>query len=71
MKLELRIEAGKPVIFFTDIENPDKKIQCYGMDFEHAIASRAYMRSLPKPLTASEKNAAWDLLKHYAMLTPF
>jgi len=71
MKLELRLEDGKPILFFTDIENRDKKIDCYTIREQHGISSRAYMRSLPKPETAEQKNAAWALLKHYADLNPF
>jgi hypothetical protein len=71
MKLEIRLEDGKPIIFFTDALNQSKNIQCYSMADQHNHASRGYMRSLPKPETAHEKNMAWDLLKHYAMLSPF
>ena len=71
MKLELRIEDGKPILFFLDVENRDRSIQCYTIGTEHSQASRAYMRKLPKPETAHEKNLAWALLKHYADLNPF
>jgi hypothetical protein len=71
MKLELRIEDGKPILFFLDVENRDRSIQCYRIGTEHSNASRAYMRSLPKPETAQEKNDCWGLLDHYANLNPF
>ena len=66
MKLEIRIEAGAPILFFHDIENRDKTIDCYTMREEHATASRAYMRSLKKPATPEELRAAWALLGSYA-----
>ena len=66
MKLEIRIEAGGPILFFHDIENRDKSIPCYTKYYEHGTATRAYMRSLAKPTTAEELRAAWALLGLYA-----
>ena len=66
MKLEIRIESGAPILFFTDIENRDKTLDCYTLRAEHATASRAYMRSLSKPSTREELRAAWALLGTYS-----
>ena len=66
MKLEIHIEQGAPILFFTDIENRDKTIDCYTMREEHSSAARAYMRSLKKPATREELRAAWALLASYA-----
>ena len=66
MKLEIRIEQGAPILFFTDSENHDKTIDCYTLREEHSSAQRAYMRSLKKPVTPEELSAAWALLGTYS-----
>lgn len=65
MKLEIRLENGNPILFFTDSENRDKTIDCYTQREEHSSAARAYMRSLKKPSTGDELGACWALLGAY------
>ena len=65
MKIELRLEDGKPIIFFPDGMKLDKTISCYCDNGQHAIASRAYMRSLKKPSTHEQMEDCWQLLKRY------
>ena len=71
MKLEIRLEQGAPILFFTDIENHDKSIDCYTLREEHSSTTRAYMRSLKKPSTRGELRAAWSLLGTYATNVKF
>lgn len=66
MKIELRIEDGKPIIFFTDEVERDKSINCWTVQTEHATASRAYMRQLEKPVTHDQQIACWRALNHYS-----
>ena len=65
MKIELRLEDDKPIIFFADEMKLDKTISCYCDSGQHAIASRAYMRSLKKPSTHEQIAGCWRLLNRY------
>lgn len=65
MKLEVRIEDGKPVIFLLS-EIEENKVTCYTSKEGHCSATRGYMRSLPKPQTRGEILEAWILLERYA-----
>ena len=65
MKLEIRLEDGKPILFFTDSENRDKTIDCYTQRDGHNTAARAYMRRLSKPSTGEDLGACWALLGAY------
>ena len=65
MKIELRIEDDKPIIFFTDEIERDKTISCYCDNGQHAMASRAYMRSLKKPSTHEQMADCWWLINRY------
>jgi len=66
MKIELRLEDGKPIIFFTDEIERDKTISCYCDNGQHAKASRAYMRSLKKPSNYDQIEKCWRLLQSYS-----
>lgn len=67
MKLSLKIEDGKPAIFWTD--NPSAtpgRVTCYTRTDQHTEASRAYMRGLRAPSTMAENIACFELLEHWA-----
>jgi hypothetical protein len=66
VKIEIRLEDGKPIIFFTDVLSQSKNIQCYSMADQHNYASRGYMRSLPIPETCADILASWETLGRYA-----
>lgn len=65
MKLETRLEDGKPIIFLLS-EIDHNMVQCYTDKEMHASATRGYMRSLPKPETRTDVLACWELLTRYA-----
>lgn len=66
MKLEVKMEDGRPIIFLlSDIE--DNKIICWTDKEEHASATRSYMRSLPKPVTRTDILASWETLQRYSV----
>lgn len=66
MKILIKMEDGKPIIFFPDQIDRDKSIACWTAAGEHATASRAYMRSLKAPETKHDIVAAWQTLARYA-----
>lgn len=69
MKIDIRMEDGSPVIFWTD--NPDMRngiIMSYAKIGQHSEACRAYMRSLKKPTTKEEIDAAFNLLYEWSRL---
>jgi len=69
MKLEIRLEDGKPIIFWTD--NPDDRpheIAAYGMHCEHVTASRGYMRKCKKPETVADFESCMKTLAHWARI---
>ena len=66
MKIEVRLENGKPILFFPEYVNHDKTIVCYAELGGDSRASRAYMRSLPKPITSAERIECWLTLARYA-----
>ena len=66
MKIELRLEDGKPIIFFPDEMKLDKTISCYCENGQNATSSRAYMRSLKKPSTHEQMADCWRLLHNYS-----
>ena len=68
MKLDIRLESGDPIIFFPDEVDHGKLIICYTWEDEHSTAQRAYMRSLPGPVTDTEHRKVWDLLAHYSVV---
>jgi hypothetical protein len=68
MKLELRLEDGKPVIFFTDDIDHGKLITCYSAIGQHSSASRSYMRGLPKPVKPTDMVLCWKLLGQYSQM---
>jgi len=65
MKIEARIEDGKPIIFLLS-EIDRNMVQCYTDKEQHASATRSYMRSLPKPETRADILACWETLTRYA-----
>lgn len=59
MKLELRIEGDRPAVFWTDCPDTNPgRVLCFTLHDGHNEASRAYMRSLHKPLSRTELTAA-------------
>ena len=68
MKLDIRLEDGNPIIFFPEETDHKKMIACYTRKEEHSAAQRAYMRSLPKPVSQADYRRVWDLLAHYSVV---
>ena len=68
MKLDIRLESGNSIIFFPDDVDHGKLITCYSKTEQHSTAQRAYMRSLPGPVTDTEHRKVWDLLAHYSVV---
>jgi hypothetical protein len=68
MKIDIRLEDGKPILFFLniDVNSKNNLINCFNHKEMHNQASRAYMRSLKKPLTKNELLESFRLLKYYA-----
>jgi hypothetical protein len=70
MKLDIRLEDGKPAIFWVD--HPDAKnshmVLCFTASDSHTYASRAYLRSLPIPLTREELQSSARLLRQFGAL---
>lgn len=69
MKLDIRMEYGKPIIFWLD--NPDDdpwEITAYGLHCEHVSACRAYMRKLKKPETPEDIQSCFKVLKYWASI---
>lgn len=66
MRITIKMEDGRPVLFFPDdVANPGRVV-CYAAMGEHSEAARAYMRRLPAPVTPAERAACWDFLARYA-----
>lgn len=65
MKLEIRLEDGKPIIFLLS-EIDRNMVTCFTDKESHSSATRGYMRSLPKPKTRNEIFASWETLERYA-----
>lgn len=66
MKIIVKMEDCKPVLFFPEEQNDDKTIQCFSTTDGHAPANRAYMRSLKAPQTKDELLRAFLVLARYA-----
>lgn len=65
MKIEMRLEDGKPIIFLlSEIEK--NQVTCWTDKEQHSSATRGYMRSLPKPQTGQDLLACWQTLCRYA-----
>lgn len=65
MKIIVKIEDGRPALFFPDEPAKPGRVSCFAMG-EHSEASRAYMRALPAPAGADELRDAWLGLARYA-----
>lgn len=65
MKIIVKIEDGKPVLFFPDEIHHDKQITCFSVTDGHSSATRAYMRSLKNPETDGEILQSWRMLARY------
>ena len=65
MKIELRLEDGKPIIFLLS-EIEENKVTCWTDKEEHGSATRGYMRSLEKPATRAQFLACWKTLQRYS-----
>lgn len=69
MKIEARLEtvagALRPVLFFPDDVQHDKKIGAYSLRDGHVSASRGYMRHCKKPESPEEYTAAYRLIVAY------
>jgi hypothetical protein len=65
MRIEIRLENGKPILFFPEEIERDKSIACYCETEGHASAARAYMRRLPKPESPADALACWRVLERY------
>jgi hypothetical protein len=65
MKIIVKIEDGKPVLFFPDETHHNKHIQCFSVIDGHTSATRAYMRSLKNPETPDEILHSWLMLARY------
>lgn len=68
MKIEIYMEDGKPLIVFADQINGDKTVNCCSQQDGHTQATRAYLRTLPRPETREQLRAAWHALKWYASI---
>lgn len=69
MKLDIRMESGRPIIFWVD--DPDATqhtVTCYTLHDEHNASSRAYMRDLPKPQTSEEFDLVMRTLAAWASI---
>jgi hypothetical protein len=60
------MEDGKPLLIFPDEIERNKTISVYTKNGEHGVATRAYLRSLPKPASDAEKLVCWLALERYA-----
>lgn len=66
MKITVKMEDGRPVLFFPDEKANPGRVLCFAPVGEHSEASRAYMRSLPPPMGNNERLAAWRAVALYA-----
>jgi hypothetical protein len=62
MKLDIRINNGKPFVLFTDTMLHDKNVECYSDEWGYGSTPRSFGRSLPKPETSAELSEAWLFL---------
>ena len=69
MRIEARLEknagAMRPVLFFPDDVQRDKKIGAYSLKDGHVSAARAYMRECKKPESPDEYAAVFKALGDY------
>ena len=69
MKIDIRLEKGKPILFFTDwLEKSTGLIECYSRHEGHSMASRDYMYGLPKPKTLEQFKACSKTLEVWGRL---
>lgn len=69
MKLDIRLEKGEPILFFTDcVEKSTGFIECYTRHDGHSMASRDYMYRLPKPETQEHLKACSETLEAWARM---
>lgn len=66
MRIIIKMEDGRPVLFFPDETGADRHIPCFSDVDGHCTAARAYMRSLPAPQTPADRVKAWRALQAYA-----
>lgn len=66
MRIIVKFEEGRPILFFPDDVERDKSISCWRESEEHSSAQRAYMRALPDPATPEQRAQAWRVLARYA-----
>lgn len=65
MKIVVKMEDGRPALFFPDEPAQPGRVLCFAAG-EHHEASRAYMRRLHPPQTEPERLAAWRTLARYS-----
>ena len=71
MKIDIRLEQGKPILFFTDFVNKNSGlIECFTIHDGHSEASRYYMYGLPKPKTLEQFKACSKTLEVWSRI-PF
>ena len=69
MKIDIRLEQGKPILFFTDFVNKNTGlIECFTIHDGHSEASRDYMYRLPKPETQEQFKACSETLEAWARM---
>lgn len=70
MKIIVKMENDKPILFFPDepASKPNRVAAYAPHDGEHAEACRAYMRSLKTPRTMEERNKAWRVVAQYSRM---
>ena len=69
MKIDIRLEHGKPILFFTDcVEKSTGFIESYTRHDGHSMASRDYMYGLPKPETPDQFKACCKTLEDWARI---
>lgn len=69
MKIDIRLEQGKPILFFTDfVEKTTGLIECYTDHDGHSLASRDYMYRLSKPETPEQFKACSKTLEGWARI---
>ena len=69
MKIDIRLEQGKPIMFFTDfVEKSTGFIESYTRHDGHSMASRDYMYGLPKPETQEQVMACCEVLEAWAQM---
>ena len=69
MKIDIRLEKGRPILFFTDwLEKSTGLIECYTRHDGHSMARRDYMYELPKPETQEQVMACCETLEAWAQM---